>query len=135
MLYEVITPDSCVFCVPTTTEEDEERLILHRGSLAYVIMNKFPYNNGHLMVAPFRHVSCITDLTEAESMEVMSLVRQSVAVLKQAFRPHGVNAGLNLGEAAGAGIAAHLHFQIVPRWNGDNSFMAVFGETHRNNFV
>lgn len=123
-------PDSCVFCVPQTTEEDEERLILHRGGLAYVIMNKFPYNNGHLMVAPYRHVSCITDLSEAESGEVMALVRRSVAVLKQAFRPHGVNAGLNLGEAAGAGIAAHLHFQIVPRWNGDNSFMAVFGETH-----
>ncbi len=123
-------PDACVFCVPPAPEEDEERLILHRGGLAYVIMNKFPYNNGHLMVAPFRHVSCITDLTEAESTEIMGLVRQSVGVLKQAFRPHGVNAGLNLGEAAGAGIAAHLHFQIVPRWNGDNSFMAVFGETH-----
>ena len=123
-------PDACVFCVPKTPEEDEERLILYRGGLAYVLMNKFPYNNGHLMVAPYRHVSCITDLSEAESGEVMTLVRQSVAVLKQAFRPHGVNAGLNLGEAAGAGIAAHLHFQIVPRWNGDNSFMAVFGETH-----
>ncbi|EPR42295.1 histidine triad (HIT) protein [Desulfovibrio sp. X2] len=122
-------PDTCVFCLPETTEEDEERLVLHRGESAYVIMNKFPYNNGHLMVAPYRHVSCLTDLTEDESFEVMSLVRRCVGVLRKAFNPHGINAGFNLGEAAGAGIAAHLHFQIVPRWNGDNSFMAVFGET------
>lgn len=123
-------PDECVFCIPSDTGEDEERLVVHRGRLAYVIMNKFPYNNGHLMVAPYRHVSCLTDLDDDEAIEVTLLVRKSVAVLNKAFRPHGVNAGLNLGEAAGAGIAAHLHFQIVPRWKGDNSFMAVFGETH-----
>ncbi|WP_029895153.1 HIT family protein [Desulfohalovibrio reitneri] len=122
-------PDECVFCLPETTEEDEERLVLHRGELAYVIMNKYPYNNGHLMVAPFRHASCLTELSREEANEVMELVTRSVDALNRAFSPEGVNAGLNLGDAAGAGIAAHLHFQIVPRWNGDASFMAVFAET------
>lgn len=122
-------PDECVFCVPSHTDEDQERKILFRGELAFVLMNKFPYNNGHLLVAPYRHVPCLTDLTVQESAEIMTLVTRSVAVLRQAFRPQGINAGFNLGEAAGAGIAAHLHFQLVPRWNGDASFMAVFGET------
>ncbi len=122
-------PDECVFCVPEHTDEDEERLILKRGRSCYVIMNKYPYNNGHLMVAPYRHVSCLTELSPEESHEAIDLVRLSVGVLLEAFSPQGVNQGLNLGDAAGAGIAAHLHFQIVPRWNGDSSFMAVFSET------
>ena len=123
-------PDECVFCIPEHTDEDEERLILSRGKTCYVLMNKYPYNNGHLMIVPYRHVCCVTDLTTQESHEVMDYLRISVEVLKKAFSPDGLNAGLNLGDAAGAGIAAHLHFQIVPRWNGDASFMAVFGETH-----
>jgi ATP adenylyltransferase len=123
-------PDECVFCIPEHPDEDERRLVLWRGRTCFVIMNNFPYNNGHLMVTPYRHVSCLTDLTEEEAQECMAAMRRSVAVLKTAFRPHGINAGFNLGEAAGAGIAAHLHFQIVPRWNGDASFMAVFGETN-----
>jgi len=123
-------PDGCVFCVPEHTGEDRERLILGRAATCYAIMNKFPYNSGHLMICPYRHVSCVTELTAGESAEIMQALAACVAVIKQAFRPNGVNAGLNLGEAAGAGIAAHLHFQVVPRWNGDNSFMAVFGQTH-----
>lgn len=123
-------PDSCVFCIPAHTGEDRDRLVLARAKHTFVIMNKFPYNSGHLMVTPYRHISCITELTREESGEMMDVLQETVAIIKECFRPHGVNAGLNLGEAAGAGIAAHLHFQIVPRWNGDNSFMAVFGETH-----
>ncbi|MDD4953222.1 MAG: HIT domain-containing protein, partial [Desulfovibrionaceae bacterium] len=122
-------PDECVFCLPKTDQEDEERLILARGTHCYVIMNKYPYNNGHLMVAPFRHVSNLTDLSQDEAHEVMDYIGHCLAALDKAFRPHGVNAGLNVGEAAGAGIAAHLHFQIVPRWNGDASFITVFSET------
>ncbi|MGE4553646.1 MAG: HIT domain-containing protein [Desulfovibrionaceae bacterium] len=122
-------PDECVFCIPEHTREDEERLVLWRGKTAFIIMNRFPYNNGHVMVCPYRHVSCVTELTPDEAAECMHLLQASVAVLKHDFRPQGINAGLNLGEAAGAGIAAHMHFQIVPRWNGDASFMAVFGET------
>lgn len=123
-------PDECVFCIPEHTDEDEERLILKRDEYCYVIMNKFPYNNGHLMVSPYRHVSNVTELEPHESHECMDLIQKCVAVLEEAFTPHGVNMGLNIGEAAGAGIAAHLHFQLVPRWNGDASFMAVFGETN-----
>ncbi len=92
-------------------------------------MNKFPYNNGHLMVTPYRHVSNLTDLSLEESNDCMLWLRRCTEILEKAFSPQGINMGLNLGEAAGAGIAQHLHFQIVPRWNGDASFMAVFGET------
>lgn len=123
-------PDECVFCIPEHTGEDRERLVLARAAHSYVIMNKFPYNSGHLMICPYRHVSCLTDLSPEESSEMMAAMTAATAILKDAFRPHGVNVGLNLGEAAGSGIAAHLHFQMVPRWNGDNSFMAVFGQTH-----
>lgn len=122
-------PGECVFCIPEHTDEDEERLILRRGRHSYVIMNRYPYNNAHLMVTPYRHVSCLTDLGSEERHECMDLMQACVGVLKKAFNPHGINAGLNLGEAAGSGIAAHIHFQIVPRWNGDSSFMAVFSET------
>ena len=122
-------PDECVFCIPDHAEEDEERCILARGEFCFVIMNKFPYNNGHLMVTPYRHVSNLTDLTEEESNDCMTWLRRCTGIMQKAFNPHGINLGLNIGEAAGAGIAQHLHFQIVPRWNGDASFMAVLGET------
>ena len=121
-------PDECVFCIPEHTREDAERLVLHRGKRCYVLMNKFPYNNGHLMVAPYRHVSCVTELSDPENHELADLTRRCVTVLREAMNPQGLNTGFNLGEAAGAGIAAHLHYQMVPRWNGDASFMAVFGE-------
>lgn len=122
-------PDECVFCIPEHTEEDEERLVLTRGEHCFVIMNKYPYNNGHLMVTPYRHVSCLTELKTEEQNECMLWISRCVDILKKAFNPQGINQGLNIGEAAGAGIAAHLHFQIVPRWNGDASFMTVFGES------
>ncbi|MBG0776541.1 MAG: HIT domain-containing protein [Desulfovibrionaceae bacterium] len=122
-------PDECVFCLPEHTREDRERLVLHRGEHCFVIMNKFPYNNGHLMVTPYRHLSCPTQLTDEESHEAMDLIRASVGILRSRFSPQGVNVGLNIGEAAGAGIREHLHFHLVPRWNGDSSFMAVFSET------
>lgn len=123
-------PDECVFCVPVEDHsEDLERLILYRGKHCFVIMNKFPYNNGHLMVCPYRHISCLTELNPDETLESVELMRNCVSIFKKVFRPQGINVGLNLGEAAGAGIAAHLHWQLVPRWSGDASFMAVFGET------
>jgi len=123
-------PDGCVFCLPDHTGEDRDRLVLARAGRCYVIMNKYPYNSGHLMICPYRHVSCLTELLPDESAEMMTALQATTAIIKDMFRPHGVNIGLNLGEAAGSGIAAHLHFQLVPRWNGDNSFMAVFGQTH-----
>jgi len=122
-------PDACVFCLPEGIDEDRQRLVLARGRQTFVIMNKFPYNSGHLMVTPFRHASCLTELTPEETLELTRGITFCTRVLKEAMRPQGINIGLNLGDAAGAGIASHLHFQMVPRWNGDSSFMAVFGET------
>lgn len=121
-------PDQCVFCLPAHTDEDEERLVLYRGSHNFVIMNKFPYNNGHLLVTPFRHLMNFCDLSKEESHELMELLQQTTAILQKSFSPQGVNIGLNIGEAAGAGIREHLHFHLVPRWNGDSSFMAVLDE-------
>ncbi len=121
-------PDACVFCLPEHTHEDEERLILHRGKHCFVIMNKFPYNNGHLMVTPYRHVMDFTLLTNEESTEMMDFLQRCTGILQARFHCQGINIGLNLGEAAGAGIREHLHFHLVPRWNGDSSFMAVMDE-------
>lgn len=121
-------PDTCVFCLPESTEEDEERLVLHRGGRAFVIMNRYPYNNGHIMVCPFRHVSELTELSREETHEIMDLVQLCSEILKQHFNCEGINVGLNLGKAAGAGIGEHLHFHLVPRWNGDSSFIAVMDD-------
>lgn len=121
-------PDDCVFCIPKHRDEDAERLILYRGKHAFVIMNKFPYNNGHLMVTPYRHIMELADLPQEEAFEVMELLQKSCSILKAHFKCQGINVGLNLGEAAGAGIREHLHFHLVPRWNGDSSFMAVMDE-------
>lgn len=121
-------PDACVFCLPDGREEDEERLVLHRGTRAFVIMNRYPYNNGHLLVCPFRHVSELTELEREETHEIMDLVQRCSGILKRHFNCEGINVGLNLGKAAGAGIGEHLHFHLVPRWNGDSSFIAVMDE-------
>ncbi len=121
-------PDTCIFCLPSGRDEDEERLILYRGEHSFVIMNKFPYNTGHLMVTPYRHVMDLCLLEKHESHEIMDLMQFCVQVLNKHYKCHGINAGLNLGEAAGAGIREHLHFHLVPRWHGDSSFMAVIDE-------
>jgi len=118
-------PDRCVFCLPEQRDEDEARYILHRGRRAFVIMNVYPYNNGHLMVCPYRHVMTLLDLDADEHHEIMDLMVSCESILRGHFNPGGLNVGLNLGEAAGAGIREHLHFHLVPRWNGDNSFMAL----------
>ena len=121
-------PDVCVFCLPTHTDEDEERLVLYRGKWNFVVMNKYPYNNGHLMVTPYRHIMNLCDLPIEEAAELMRLLQSCTSILQQCFSPQGVNIGLNLGEAAGAGIREHMHFHLVPRWNGDSSFMAIMDE-------
>jgi ATP adenylyltransferase len=118
----------CVFCVENERSEDEERFILFRGERAFVIMNRFPYTNGHLMVAPFRHTAKMEDLADDEALEMHHLLVMSKGVLQDCFAPHGFNLGMNLGQVAGAGIADHLHLHIVPRWSGDTNFMPVFGE-------
>jgi ATP adenylyltransferase len=119
----------CVFCIPENADNDASSYILARGRLCFVIMNRYPYTNGHLMVAPRRHVADLTDLSGDESAEIMFWLRTAVTALRKSLCPEGVNIGLNLGEAAGAGIKEHLHFHIVPRWHGDASFMSVCAKT------
>lgn len=121
--------DECPFCLPEHTDEDERRRVLYRGRKCFVIMNIFPYNNGHIMVCPYRHLMNLVDLTQEESHEMMDLMHESTRILQAHFTPQGVNIGVNVGEAAGAGIKEHLHFHLVPRWVGDSSFMAFASDT------
>ncbi|MGE5841282.1 MAG: HIT family protein [Deltaproteobacteria bacterium] len=117
--------DGCIFCPGMDRTSDQERLILHVGPRTMVVMNRFPYNNGHLLVAPVKHVSSLERLNQDETLGLLLMVRKSVEVLKQAMKPDGFNVGLNLGHVAGAGMENHLHFHIVPRWKGDTNFMTV----------
>ena len=119
----------CLFCNLLKAKDDKAKLILHRGRRAFVVMNRFPYNNGHVMVAPTRHTADIESLSPAESAELFGLVQRSLAVLRCALRPQGFNVGANLGRVAGAGVAGHAHIHIVPRWLGDVNFMPLLSET------
>jgi ATP adenylyltransferase len=118
----------CIFCAGIRQKRDSKNLILYRGNLVFVIMNRFPYNNGHLMIVPYRHVGDIVHLTQAENRELWETVITCRKILEKAFCPQGYNIGVNLGRAAGAGIDTHCHAHIVPRWNGDTNFMTAFGD-------
>lgn len=117
---------ACIFCEALGRGD---ALILHRGIHAFVILNLYPYNNGHLMVVPNRHIARLADARPEELTELMSLTRLSEMAITEAYAPHGLNMGVNLGKPAGAGILDHLHVHVVPRWNGDTNFMSVVGET------
>jgi ATP adenylyltransferase len=121
-------PKHCIFCEMPKEDRDKDNLILHRRENTYVIMNLFPYNNGHLMVLPFVHVSTLEGVSPELMREMMELTQYSVDCLKKAFSPEGFNIGINLGKVAGAGIEEHLHIHIVPRWVGDVSFMTVLDD-------
>lgn len=118
-----------VFSALLKQAPSSKNLILYKGKKAFVLLNKFPYTNGHLMVIPNRQISDLVKLTSAEHQEIGELLSLSVKLLKQVFKPEGFNVGLNLGQAAGAGILNHLHYHVVPRWNGDTNFMPIFAET------
>jgi ATP adenylyltransferase len=118
----------CIFCPGDDRSKDSERLILHIGQMSMVMMNKYPYINAHLLVAPLRHVSGLEQLSNEETMDLLLTVRKSIEILKKAIHPEGFNVGLNLGKVAGAGVEEHLHFHIVPRWNGDTNYMTVMAE-------
>jgi len=119
--------NGCVFCAGA--EPDPNGLVLFRGRAAYVILNLYPYNNGHLMVVPNRHVGSLQATTTEERDELMRLTRLGEMALTEAYSPQGINVGINLGRAAGAGVLDHLHVHLVPRWNGDTNFMSVVGDT------
>jgi len=118
-------PPDCIFC--NTSARDRADLIVARGRVSFVILNLYPYNNGHLMVVPNRHVPSLASLTADEQAELMQLTRRAEIALTEAYAPHGLNVGINLGKPAGAGVADHLHVHLVPRWNGDTNFMTVVG--------
>ncbi|MGH8004165.1 MAG: HIT family protein [Limisphaerales bacterium] len=119
----------CIFCRRIKRKKDKADLILFRGGKNLVIMNLYPYTSGHLMIVPYRHVAGLSNLTTEESAEMMGLAARAVEGMKKALRPEGFNLGINLGRAAGAGVAGHLHLHVVPRWAGDANFMPVVGKT------
>ncbi len=118
----------CILCGKPAEKDDRKNLILYRGEHGFIIMNAYPYNSGHLMVAPYSHTTNLEELKEEERNELFSLVSRSIAVLKQAFNAEGFNVGMNLGRIAGAGIDSHIHTHVVPRWSGDTNFMPVTGD-------
>ena len=123
--------DACFLCrgLASDPSRDRDNLLVHRGSRAAVFLNRYPYNNGHLLVAPLIHRGNLTDLEGADLAAPLELVRDSIAILSRMMRPDGYNVGLNLGRSAGAGLPGHLHWHIVPRWDGDTNFMPVLGQT------
>jgi ATP adenylyltransferase len=116
-------PDAgCIFC------RFDDSLLLFSGTTCFVVLNLYPYNNGHLMVVPYRHVATLSALTDEELTEMAKLTQRSEAAVTEAYQPHGLNVGINLGKPAGAGVLDHIHVHVVPRWNGDTNFMTVIGE-------
>lgn len=120
--------DECVFCVARARTEPES-LIVTRARTCFVILNLYPYNNGHVMVVPNRHIGSLAEASRQELSELMTLTRRAEIALTEAYRPHGMNMGINLGRPAGAGLLGHLHMHLVPRWEGDTNFMTVVGST------
>jgi len=119
----------CVLCQNPREDQDRENYILYRGENNFVILNKYPYNPGHLMICPYRHTSSMEDLNDEELLEHYQIVRRSITTLRRVFKPEGFNIGMNLGRTAGAGIDEHIHTHIVPRWNGDTNVMHVLSDT------
>ena len=122
--------EECIFCAKPDAGDDEAVLIVHRGERCFVILNKYPYTNGHLMVAPFEHTATIQDLDAETVAEMMALAQRSMTILESKYQPHGYNVGFNQGRVAGAGVEHHIHMHVVPRWGGDTNFMPVLADTH-----
>jgi len=119
----------CIFCTFPAEDNDHKNLIIHRSKYCFVILNKYPYNNAHIMVVPYSHVSDILELNDEELLDIQKTIQKSVKVLRNEVKPHAMNIGMNLGRLAGAGIDEHLHYHIVPRWDGDTNFMPVLTDT------
>lgn len=121
--------DACVFCIAPSANNDRDNLIVHRARHCFIILNRFPYTSGHLMVVPYMHVSTLEELEEPAAVEMALLVRQAEARLRKVYSPEGLNIGMNIGRPAGAGIASHIHTHVLPRWTGDTNFMTSVAET------
>lgn len=121
--------EGCIFCPGSEKVNDRDRLILYRTPFSFVMMNRYPYTNGHLLISPYRHTSDMNLLSGEEMLDLFETLRHSRNVLEKALAPQGFNIGVNLGKSAGAGVTEHMHIHIVPRWNGDSNFMSVVSET------
>jgi len=120
--------DECIFCAKPAEEDDESNLIVHRGELCFVILNLYPYTNGHLMVAPYEHTASLPELDADTVAEMMALGQRAMRLLERTYEPHGYNVGFNQGRVAGAGVEHHIHMHVVPRWGGDTNFMPVLAD-------
>jgi len=121
-------PAGCFLCEAIRSEDDARHYVVYRGSKCFIIMNLFPYNPGHLMIAPYRHLPSLEDLSDEELYDLIKLTKFSLKILKKAFNPHGFNIGVNIGSVAGAGIEDHVHVHVVPRWSGDTNFMPLLAD-------
>ncbi len=121
--------NECIFCQALKLKDDKKAFILSRGNHNFVMLNKYPYTPGHLMIAPYRHISSLERTQKNTTDEMMDLLKLSLKVLKKCYRPHGFNTGMNLGRSAGAGVVDHFHLHILPRWTGDSNFMPIVGKT------
>jgi ATP adenylyltransferase len=121
--------EGCVFCQAAERQDDRAALIVHRGQHCYVIVNAFPYTSGHVMVAPYAHLDSLAQLPRAAADEMMALAQRLETGLRSVYQPEGINVGMNIGKAAGAGVAGHIHLHVLPRWTADSNFMTTIGET------
>lgn len=121
--------EGCVFCTAQKSGDDKKEFILYRGKHVFVIMNIYPYNTGHIMITPYRHLPCLSELSKDEILEFSVVVQKSIGILRTAMTPDGFNTGSNIGKSAGAGVVDHVHTHIVPRWNGDTNFMPICAGT------
>jgi ATP adenylyltransferase len=120
--------DECIFCRAVESDDDESNYVVHRGEHSFVLLNAYPYNNGHVMIAPYAHEPTIETLDDPTTFEMTQLVKRSIVAMREVYRPEGFNIGINEGAAAGAGIEEHVHQHVVPRWGGDTNFMPVIGD-------
>jgi ATP adenylyltransferase len=121
--------EGCIFCTKPAEDDDESNLIVHRGDLCFVILNLFPYTNGHMMIAPYEHTGALEELADDTVLELMQLTQRAIRALAEVYGPEGFNIGINQGKVAGAGVEDHIHQHVVPRWGADTNFMPVIGST------
>jgi ATP adenylyltransferase len=121
--------DACAFCLAISQQDGPQNLIIHRGRKAFLILNRYPYTSGHLMVVPYDHKPSLEELDTETRVEIIEMANRTIPVLRAIYHPHGFNLGINIGEAAGAGILEHVHLHVVPRWSGDTNFMSALGNT------
>jgi len=119
----------CFFCTAAKRKKDKQNLILYRGEHNFIILNKYPYSPGHLMIAPYKHLDSIEKAGGETSYEMIDILKKSLEILREVYNPHGFNTGMNIGHSAGAGVAHHYHLHVIPRWVGDSSFMPIIGKT------